>query len=601
MESIWKNKIFHFLLISFSFIVLGVVIYSNTLEVPFYFDDIKKIKENPNIRMEQLNIDGIKNSIWAEKSPSKRPVSYFSFALNYYFHQYDPKGYHVVNIIIHVINGILLFYFLRITLVLSGFRSPYLSAAAFFAALIWLVHPVQTQSVTYIVQRQNSLAAMFYLLSFLLYIRGRLAAKKAPGNPSPYLWWAGASIVWLLALGSKQTAATLPFFILLYEWFFFRDLSREWLKHHLKYILGVVVLFGALAVLFSGVNPLEKFAALRDYANHQFTMGERVLTQFRVVIYYISLVLFPHPARLNLDYDFPLSHSLLDPVTTLLSLGLILGLLLAAVLLAKRERLISFFIFWYFGNLVIESSIIPLAVIYEHRLYLPSMALCLLFVFILYRYIKQGRFVSIALSLVLVVLSVWTYQRNQVWRNPVTFWSDIVKKSGEKARPRNNLGNALYQAGRIDDSISQFRRALEINPDYAEAHNNLGLSLAGRGKMEEAIEHFNEALRINPDYGKAHYNLGTTYVHLGEWARAYQQFQEAIRLVPQYDKAYYNLAVLLARQGRLEEAVNNLLIAIRINPSNADAHIALGTIYRHQGKEEEARRHFREGSNLKKR
>ena len=182
------------------FVFLGFLIYSNTLDVSFYFDDRPNIVENPNVRLTGLSLKDITGACFKTACPN-RPVANLSFALNYYFHQYDVMGYHVINIVIHIITGILLYFFIKTTLSIPSIRSNYKHHAsiALFAALIWLAHPVQTQSVTYIVQRMNSMAAMFYILTFLLYAKGRMLKEKHKTWP----WFAGCALAGLLALSSK--------------------------------------------------------------------------------------------------------------------------------------------------------------------------------------------------------------------------------------------------------------------------------------------------------------------------------------------------------------------------------------------------------------
>ncbi|MCP4693868.1 MAG: hypothetical protein GY859_37885, partial [Desulfobacterales bacterium] len=205
---------------------------------------------------------------------------------------------------------------------------------AFFTALIWLVHPIQTQSVSYIVQRMNSMAAMFYLLSILLYAKGRTAQTRGGAAPGrgvmhPGVFFAGAFCAWMLAMGSKEIAASLPFVVLLYEWFFFQDLDPRRLKRGLPLLVGALALLLFALVMYMGAHPFEKIAS--GYALREFTLDQRVLTEFRVVIFYISLLIFPHPSRLNLDHDFPLSYSLFDPASTALAIGAVLGLIGLAV------------------------------------------------------------------------------------------------------------------------------------------------------------------------------------------------------------------------------------------------------------------------------
>jgi len=591
-------------LILLLFVVLGFGIYSNTLEAPFHFDDEPDIIENSHIRITNLSFNAIKNAGF-NNFDSSRPIAYISFAINYYFHQYNPKGYHVVNIIIHILTGILLYLFIKTTLSIPISKSSCtlipqsLNPAfiAFFAALIWLVNPVHTQSVTYIVQRENSMASMFFILSLWLYAQGRmikhlqltsrqhdksstldtntLAIKRKTAFSFqlliPGLYFSGAFLSWVLALGCKQTAATLPFFIFLYDWYFFQDLNKDWLKRQLNYLLVVFVLFGLIAFLYLGLNPLEKITSIADYANKEFTFAERVLTQPRVVLYYLSLLFFPHPARLNLDHNFPLSHSLIDPVTTLLSLCIIFGLIGLAVYTAKKERLLSFCILWFFGNLVIESSVIPLAIIFEHRTYLPSMLVWLLAVTLGYRYIKH-KWSGVALVLVAaIVFSFWTYQRNSVWKDPVALWSDCVEKSPQKSRPHNNLGAALDEQDRTEEAIEHYLQALRIKPDNEKAHNNLGNALDKQGHTEEAVEHYLQALRIKPDFEKALNNLGTALEKQGRTEEAIEHYLQALRIKPDYVDAHYNLGLALYKQGRTEEAIEHYLQALSIEPEFIEA------------------------------
>jgi Flp pilus assembly protein TadD len=457
---------------------------------------------------------------------------------------------------------------------------------AFFTAFIWLVHPIQTQSVSYIVQRMNSLAAMFYVLSFLLYARARLAE----GKRKKLALFSGCILSGILALGSKEIAVTLPFSLLLYEWYFFQDLSWSWLKRHLALFVGILLLLLAVAFMYLGSNPLETI--LEGYNGRDFTLTQRVLTQFRVVILYISLLLFPHPTRLNLDYDFRLSHSLTDPITTLLAVGAIAGLIGLATFKAKKERLLSFCILWFLGHLVIESSVIALELVFEHRTYLPSMLVSLIAVALCYRYIKLKWLGAGLLSVVILVFSIWTYQRNGIWSDEVTLWSDCVEKSPKKARPHYNLGNALMRRGRLKDATSHYTEALRIKPDHAKAQYNLGVALAHQGKLKEAISHYTEALRIEPNHTKAHSNLGLALASQGRLNEAIRHFNEALRIRPGSAEIHINMGATLASQGRLKQAVSHYEKALRLKPDFAEAHNNLGAALAKQGNLEEAISHY---------
>ena len=382
----WKSFPFqHLIAIGLIFgVALGA--YSNTFHVPFQFDDRPNILQNPNVQIKVFTWDRVKQLIKNTYKESIRVFSYFTLALNYYFGEFDVFGYHLVNFLIHVASGIFLYWFLTLTFHLSSLKEKYGSIAyqvALFTSLIFISHPIQTQSVTYIVQRMASMAGMFYLLSFVLYIKGRLSLGHIR-----FLYFGGMVLSYLLGVFSKENVAILPLFIALYEFYFFQnfDLSPKGKKIILILIVGLLVL-GIFGFILWGKRYIN--VVIEGYQYRTFTMLERVLTQFRVVLYYVTLLVFPHPSRLNLDYDFPISKTILDPPTTLISILIIAGLVGYSIWKAKKRPVLSFFILWYFGNLVIESSIFPLEIAYEHRLYLPAAGPFILFSLLMVRGIEK--------------------------------------------------------------------------------------------------------------------------------------------------------------------------------------------------------------------
>jgi tetratricopeptide (TPR) repeat protein len=580
------------------FVGLCFLIYSNTLKSPFVLDDSPNIQQNRHIRLTELALKDIVAAGF--KSPSSnRPIANITFALNYYFHQYNLFGYHCTNIIIHILTGIFLFLFVKNTMAAPSLRCRYerYKWIPFVAAFLWLVHPLQTQSVTYIVQRMTSLAAMFYILSLLLYVKGRLAGRE---NKICWPWFAGCIIAGILALGCKETTVARPGFILLYEWYFFQDLNILRLKRYLPYVIGVFIIFGLLGLWFLGSSPLEKI--LSGYDQRDFTLTERLLTQPRVVIYYISLLAYPHPGRLNLDYDFTISRSFIAPPTTLLCTGAVIGLIIFSFYIAKRQRLLSFCILWFFGNLAIESSFLPLELVFEHRLYLPSMFVSLVIVALAWRYIKQNWVRVTVFCIVAVLCCGWTYERNKVWKDPFTLWSDCVAKSPEKARPHTGLGNALQEQDKLDEAISHFRRAIQIDSHYAEAHTNLGNLLQSQGKLDEAISYHRQALQGKPQYAAAHNNLGNALQLKGNLEEAVSHYRQALSIAPEFAKTHYtlyNLGCALRSQGKIDEAVSYLRQAILVDPSHAPAHYNLGRALEAQRKSYEAINHYRQALRLR--
>jgi tetratricopeptide (TPR) repeat protein len=574
--------------------VFVFLIYSNALTVPFVYDDFSNIHDNPHIRLTSLSAENIAR-VGLECLSSLRPVANLSFALNYYFHQYDVIGYHLVNILIHIVTGLLLYLFIKITLDVSSVRSQSRTFRwlPVIVTAIWLVHPLHTQSVTYIVQRMNAMATMFYILAFLLYIKGRLAGERK----MKFVLFGGCIVAGILSIGSKEISATLPFFIFLYEWYFFQDLKWSWLKRHILKFAGLLIFLALCIFLIMGSDLVEQM--LKGYEVYDFTPIERVLTEFRVVIYYISLLFFPHPSRLNLDHDFSISHSLFDPITTLLSIGIIAGLIGFAFYIAKKDRLLSFCILWFFGNLVIESSVIGLELIYEHRTYLPSMLLCLMVVLLVYQFKISKKLSLIIVCAVVVTFSFWTYKRNATWGDGVTLWRDSVQKSPKKARPYLNLGFALHGQEKIEEAIKYYQEGLRIKPNYEKAHNNLGVALRDLGRLDEAIPHYLEALRIKPDYAEAHNNLGVALKDQGKLEEASGQHFEALRIKPDYPEAHNNLGVALKDQGSFKEAGNHFLEALRINPNYAEPHYNLANALATQKLFKEAVQHYFEALRIK--
>ena len=254
-----------------------------------------------------------------------------------------------------------------------------------------------------------------------------------------------------------------------------------------------------------------------------------MLTQFRVVLHYLSLTVWPLPSRLCITHNFPISHSLFDPITTLFSLLALLGLLAFAVLTARRYRIVSFAILWVYLHLAIESSVIPLELVYEHRMYLPMVGISLLTAWGLFTLMPEGRRSMIVTALLVLSLTMATHFRNSVWQDSQTLWAAVVAKYPEDARAHNNLGKALGGQGKTEGAIEQFHRALRIKPDFPEAHYNLGNALQRQGRTEGAIEQFHRALRIKPNYAEAHNNLGNVLQSQGRTEGAIEQFHRALR------------------------------------------------------------------------
>jgi hypothetical protein len=506
-------------------VIAVLLLYSNTFQSPFIFDDWENLSQ-PSIQMTRLSWDAFRQA--AFEGLLARPAANITFALNYYFNGYDLFGYHLVNILVHLGAGIFLYMFLQTTLTLPQARQKFKYGVwlPLTASLIWLVHPLQVQSVTYIIQRMNSMAAMFYIISMLCYAKARI---------SQVIWQKIAlfcicAISAALALGSKEIAATLPLFILVYEWFFLQDLQVSWLKKRFFPLAAAGILFSVIVLVYLGTNPVARILA--DYNFRDFTLKMRVLTEFRVVVFYISLLLFPFPGRLNLNHDFPLSFSLFEPITTIMSLFILLGLLFLAIRLAKKERLLSFCILWFLGNLFIESSVIGLEIIFEHRTYLPSM-MAIFAITLLVNRLLNKRLLQILLTIIILTLfSLWTFQRNIIWANPFRLWQDVIVKSPNKVRPYNNLGRLLVESGRSREAIPVLQNAIRLEPDNIKTNINLAAALIQERRFSEAITLLEQNLDRLEKSPEARLNLGAAYFYSGNVEAARRELEILSQLDP---------------------------------------------------------------------
>lgn len=586
---------FFLLFVPLLFTLLGFLLYFNSLDVPFYFDDAQNIETNKSIQLEQITWSGLKQAA-VSKTPS-RAIAYITFALNYYFGGEQLDGYHVVNIAIHIINAILLFWLVQLTLQLPalGINSRDAALVAFFTALLWLVNPLQTQTVTYIVERWNSLAVMFYLAAFLMYVRGRLTLS--PGWR--WLLYAGCTVSGVLGFFTKEITAVLPFFILLYEWFFFQDLKRPWSWRNLALIGVVMLVFVVIAAIYTGhyshYKALLSFE-LPEYNNRWFTLSERLLTEPRVVLFYLSLLAFPAPSRLNVEHDFPLSYSLWNPPETFFAIAALLVLLASAIWLAKRERLLAFCILWYLGHLVIESSVIGLEIIFEHRSYLPSIGVFLLVVSLAFRVSIPHWMVAAGFCVLAAVWSVWTIERNAIWGDPVMFWSDAAAKSPDLARPYFSLGAVYATAGNLDAAKTQFTRAIQVHDQYkkrptaarprylttydwiqARSYTERGKILTLQGKLDEAKSDLDQAIRIAPgSVSSAYLFRGAIHHEQGDREAAMKDYSKAIKLKPEDDEAYEYRGDLRYQMEDYPGAASDFRTLTELKPDDPDAYTKLG-------------------------
>lgn len=539
-------------------IVAALLAYSNSFNCSFQFDDVANITDQTIIK-DLSSFTDIR--VWS--NINIRPLSMFSFAINYHLGQLDVTGYHIVNLIIHIISGFLVF--LLIKKVLSIYFSSKETTTtiiwlSLFVALIFTLHPIQTQSVTYIVQRMTSLSGLFYLLAVYLYLLGRTKHSKNGFSSSVLLLYIAVVVSALLSLISKQIAVTIPLALLLIEVCFIRNKDGKLYKKFILISLAVMIAIFSFVAL-SGKLPRE---------TDQISRSHYFITQFRVITKYVQLCFVP--INQNLDYDVRSSVTFWH-VNEIASFLLICFLLFLSIFSYKKNKLITFGIGWFFITLSLESTIIPISgLMYEHRLYLALMGFSVCVVVAIYRLLlKHEKVMKMFLIIIVIVYGIATFNRNKVWKNRFTLWSDVLKKSPQKARPYYNMGNILSEAGYQKTAVNYYSKAIELKPDFVNALVNLGNTFKAINNNDKAMYYYKKALEYDPHYTKALNNIGLILTDQGEYLEAKQYYLEALELNPNDAEIINNLGIVWAQLGEHEKALKYFKRALTLKPNYENA------------------------------
>jgi len=550
---------FRLLAASLLLVLLGLAASANSFHAPWHFDDEPNIIDNRFIRINALDLSSLLGAMLQDRRQN-RPFSNLTFALNYYFSGQDVVAFHLVNVALHWAAGLLVFFILRLTFRRAGLAQDRRDLAALAAAAVWTIHPLHTQAVTYIVQRQTVMASVFTLGSLLAYLLAR--ESRRPRRQG--LLYGLAALSFILAAGSKEIAWVTPGLILIHEAYFYQDFSWGFLRRRWPaLILGLILLSGFLVLSLR--SEMWKMIS-QGYQNYPFTLTQRLLTEPRVLISYLDLTLWPLPSRLSVEHDPALSTSLLHPWTTGPALLFWIVLLVGALRFARRCPWFSFAVLWYLLNISLESSFIPLDLMFEHRLYLPSLALIVPLIAFPVFSARRVRWVLPALSLVAVMLLLGTRGRNRVWQTELDLWRDCARKTPFKASAFNNLGAALRELGEEERALAPFNRAVKLNPKSADGYINRGIGYGKMGRYELALFNFNSALAINPNLAKAFYNRGIVYLEQGQFQRAIADWTRAIQINPSLAQAYISRGNLYLHLGRSDQAQADFLKAQSLGP-----------------------------------
>jgi tetratricopeptide (TPR) repeat protein len=573
-------------------LVLAVVLaYANSLLGPFLFDDLSAILRNASIRQMWPP--------WGALAPPTdsagvvgRPMVNLSLAFNYALGGADPFGYHFGNLIIHALATLALFGFVHRTLGLPRAREVVLRTRirrgpgagssdavmiAFCIALLWSVHPLLTESVTFVIQRTESLAGLFYLLTLYCFVR----AIVEPPRRRRWQWAAVASC--LAGMATKEVMATLPLVTFLFDVVFVSGSARVAWRERGGVHLALAATWALLAVLM--------MTSAQRGGTVGFGLGvsswEYLLTQCRALVLYFGLSIWPDP--LVVDYGAAVERRFSDVAPQFILLGTLAVLVIRA---ARRQPALGFSAAWVLIILAPSSSFVPLTTqtIAEHRMYLPLVAIMGLIVVTLYH--GLGARGLLAVPAAAIALGMGTAQRNEEYASAVRLWSDTVFHRPDNPRAHYNLANALMAANRPKEATRHYEAALRLNPAYSAAHYNLAGALLQLERVAEAVTHYEAALRLEPGSADLHANLAAALIRMGRMPEAISHYDKASRLGLLAADEQLRFGRALAEVGRLDEALVRLNEALRLNPKHAETQVVMGMVLSAAGRGPEALLHF---------
>ena len=573
------------------FCILLVLCYSNTFNASWQLDDSPQILNNDRIQISELSLNQLYKATHARIGSNTlyRPVATLTLGLNWYYGKNNVFGYHVVNFLIHFSTCWLLFLTIKTLFSTPRLKARYHFTQIYFiaalAAILWALNPAQIQAVTYIVQRMASLATFFSLLGLFLYVNARLVENTS----KKYSLFLAATLSYLLAVFSKENAAAVILCIPVIELIFFQLTYSRTIARRL--LLGIFIgLLITILGAFSLRPELFDFI-LYYYHNRPFTLSERLLTEQRILVFYLSQLFYPAPYRFSVEYDIALSTSLLTPRTTIPAILFNLGLIAAALKYHRKMPLLSIGILFFYLNHLVESTIVPLELIFDHRNYLPSLFIFLpisqFASYLIYERITSGTikyFMVLFLSFLLISLGYATYHRNKDWQTSETLWLSALETAPNSSRPYASL--ALQLAFGQKRSVENYQKALQLTErsiqtrmarkrlDAAQIANIASIHTY-LGNYDTAIAYYHKSLELLPNDIKAQYNLSKAYLLLGAFDKVEQRVRKII--IDGYIHADYHLLLghVLLWQAQPEKALPELRQAMRYAPGRPDVLIAL--------------------------
>ncbi len=570
----------------FLLILLIYSSYCNTFYSPPVLDDYHSFVEEKKIHVDELSVQNL-ISLSQTNFGWERWVPLITFAIDYRLGEGEIIYFHITNLLIHILCALSIFLLILQLLEIKSKSAelnpkilPY--SYAVWISAFWALNPVQTNAVTYLVQRMASIQTLFYVLTILFYVVGRRNQTELGFGLRSRAYFIASFLSALGAIFSKENSAMLPVMLIATEtWFFSPDLllsvTNKLRKNKRK--LCAIIVIGFPVALYLGFCVFEKVTA--GYATRSFSLSERLLTEARVVIWYMGLLLMPIPSRLSIEHDVAVSTSLFNPPTTIVAIVLLSILLFATFRYRRRFPLITYGGIWFFLNLIIESTVVPLELVFEHRLYLPSIGFFLFIVvacvWILGRLLgklNSSEFLKVSWSaffIIASVLTLLTFQRNEAWQSFVSFNQDAVEKAPGNPRAHANLAVAYGRSGKYDEAIKEAEIAISVGKPYREkymvAASAIVSCLVGLGKPKEAAERAEELLKDRPEDfdGKSlpnfYLQLAEAYRQAGQLEKAYQSALSGLKVAQHAGASFYDKKLISGMLVRLfkqagEEAID---------------------------------------------
>jgi tetratricopeptide (TPR) repeat protein len=538
--------------------LVGVLIYSNTFSNDFVFDD------EPHIQLDESIRD--LTDLPAIVAGSRRPVVKLTLALNYAIDGLNPAGYHAFNIMVHVLAALALFGLVRRILLASHLCDRFAPIAPWFAfsvALLWLVHPLNTQAVSYVIQRGESLMGLFFLLT----LYGLVRSATSESSAGQWRWAVVCVTTCLLGMGTKEVMAVAPVVALLLDRAFLAGSLGEALRQRWGLYLGLAATWLILPLM--GLSEVLADDQSAGFGLQLVTWWQYLLSQGEVILHYIKMAFWPHP--LVFDYLWLPSWFTGRWGPSVALVALLLSVTAVGVV---RNTWWGFLGAWFFLILAPTSSIVPIAdLAVEHRMYLPLLAIVVGVVAVmnalLHKTVQPSRrriLATLAVLVPAIALAATTLTRNLEYRSPITLWLTVTERAPLNPRAFHNLGSALFKADYRDQAMFAFERALEMVPNYAAAHNQVAIIWLDRGRLDLALPHFRQALEATPDDPEIAYNYGRALLRNGETQAAMAQLNHALTLRPNYAKALNMRGVAYAEREQYAAAIADFRSAIADDP-----------------------------------